>query len=232
MPKRRPLVCQHLENVSRKVLEKHQTVIRHLMRGRHGVYALYRGRSLYYVGLATNLNRRLQKHLSDRHEGSWDRFSVYLTIGDEHMKELESLLLRIVKPAGNCRGGEFLKSQDLLPQLEADIRAGQKQELDALVGRQTRAASAAPEPTAPVNGRPPVLARHVSGRMRIKGRFRNRTLRAWVRRDGSIRYDGQVFNSPSTAAARACGRRRCNGWQFWTYERAPGDWVRLTELRR
>jgi len=23
----------------------------------------------------------------------------------------------------------------------------------------------------------------------------------------------------------------CNGWKFWNYERAPGDWVRLRTLR-
>ena len=232
MPKRRALLCQHLEHISRSALEKHQTVVRRLIRGRHGIYALYRRERLYYVGLASNLNQRLKRHLSNRHGGSWDRFSVYLTIGDDHMKELESLLLRIVKPVGNCRGGEFARSQDLLPQLEDDIRASQKRELDALVGRRANATPRPRQPAAPLTGRQPVLAEHVSSRMRIKGRFKNRTHRAWVRRDGSIRFDGQVYNSPSTAAARACGRDRCNGWRFWTYERAPGDWVRLTELRR
>jgi type I restriction-modification system DNA methylase subunit len=34
---------------------------------RHGVYALYRGNRLYYVGLASNLRSRLNTHLRDRH---------------------------------------------------------------------------------------------------------------------------------------------------------------------
>ena len=27
-------------------------------------------------------------------------------------------------------------------------------------------------------------------------------------------------------------RKTGNGWTFWRYERAPGDWVLLDELRR
>lgn len=55
--------------------------------------------------------------MKDRHYGSWDRFSVYLTLRDEHIRELESLLLRIVKPQGNKQGGKFVKSQNLHPVL-------------------------------------------------------------------------------------------------------------------
>jgi len=100
MPKRTPLVCQHLENIARQALEKYQDIIRNYVRHRHGVYALYRREKLYYVGLASNLRTRLSHHLKDRHGHSWDRFSVYLTIGDNHLRELESLLLRIVKTPG------------------------------------------------------------------------------------------------------------------------------------
>jgi hypothetical protein len=94
MARNAPLVCQHLENISRQALEKYQHIIRQYVRNRHGVYALYRRNKLYYVGLATNLRTRLAHHLKDRHGHSWDRFSVYLTIVDSHLRELESLLLR------------------------------------------------------------------------------------------------------------------------------------------
>ena len=79
MPKRTPLVCQHLENISRDVLEQHQEIVRKYVRHRQGVYALYRRGKLYYVGLASNLRGRLAHHLKDRHHGSWARFSVYLS---------------------------------------------------------------------------------------------------------------------------------------------------------
>jgi hypothetical protein len=42
MAKRKPLVSQHLENISRDALEKYQNIIRRYVRRRQGVYALYR----------------------------------------------------------------------------------------------------------------------------------------------------------------------------------------------
>src|SRR5436189_827854 len=107
MRRRRSLVCQHLENISRKALEKYQDVIKDYVRHRQGVYALYRKEKLYYVGLAGDLRWRLKQHLKDHHGQSWDRFSVYLTIGDQHLKELECLILRITKPRGNKVKGNF-----------------------------------------------------------------------------------------------------------------------------
>src|SRR3974377_2033648 len=98
MPKSPQLVCQHLENISRDALEKYQDIVRRYVLHRQGVYALYRRGKLYYVGLSSDLRCRLNKHLKDRHEHSWDRFSVYLTIGSRHLRELESLLLRVFKP--------------------------------------------------------------------------------------------------------------------------------------
>lgn len=55
------LVCQHLENISRKALENYQNIIKEYVKGRHGVYALYRKGNLYYVGLASNLRNRLKQ---------------------------------------------------------------------------------------------------------------------------------------------------------------------------
>ena len=95
------LVCQYLENISRKALEKYQDIIKKYVRDRHGVYALYRKNKLYYVGLASNLRSRLRHHLRDRHADAWDSFSVYLTIGGQHLHELETLLLRIIDRKGN-----------------------------------------------------------------------------------------------------------------------------------
>lgn len=45
------LVFQHLENVSRDALEKHQKIFKQYVRRRNGVYALCRKEKLYYVAL-------------------------------------------------------------------------------------------------------------------------------------------------------------------------------------
>jgi hypothetical protein len=56
------LVCQHLENISRRALENYQNIIKEYVKGLHGVYALYRKNNLCYVGLASNLRNRLTTH--------------------------------------------------------------------------------------------------------------------------------------------------------------------------
>jgi len=137
MAKRAQLVSQHLENISHEALSKYQDVIRSYVRGRQGIYALYRKNELYYVGLAGNLRSRLRSHLRDRHKKLWDRFSVYLTIGDSHLKELESLILRTVKPVGNHQSGKFIKSENLRGKLSRDLRARQRQEINWVIGRST-----------------------------------------------------------------------------------------------
>ena len=225
MKRNAQLVCQHLENISREALEKYQTVIRQFVRGRHGIYALYRHDRLYYVGLATDLRTRLKQHLRDRHADSWDRFSVYLTIGDQHLRELEALILRTVMPEGNKQKGKFAKSENILSRFLCCCN----EEIQDLVGARNPVCrkSARKKP----NGRSPVLAKYISAAFPIRVRFKGKLIRAQVRRDGTIRFNGKIYNSPAGAGAAACKRVSCNGWTFWTYERAPGDWVPLDALR-
>ena len=112
-PKKTFLVSQYLERVSYKALERYQDLLQDFTRRRNGVYALYRGDRLYYVGLARDLRSRVNQHLKNRHRGAWDRFSMYLTIGDDHIRELESLVLRIVRTKGNKQIGKFKRAEDL-----------------------------------------------------------------------------------------------------------------------
>src|SRR5687768_7340745 len=230
MPKQTQLVCQQLENISSRVLEEYQDIIKQYIRGRNGVYALYKGEKLYYVGLATNLRGRLKQHLKDRHRGAWDRFSVYLTIGDRHIKEMESLLLRITRPAGNKQIGKFARCENLVRQFARDIKTLQREELTSILGVKRKA----------VAGRDsaddrPVLAPYVRDirRHRLRGRHKGKFIRARVRSNGMITiwgHPGRKFNSPSLAAIHVL-KRNANGWQFWRYERSPGEWVPLTQLR-
>jgi hypothetical protein len=228
MAKRISLVCQQLENISRQALERYQDIIRRYVRQRHGVYALYRRGKLQYVGLASNLRSRLGHHLRDRHQDSWDRFSVYLTIGDTHLKELEALILRIVKPVGNKVKGKFAKCEDIRKKFAREVRLHQRNELRSLLGK----GGAEEESKEEVQElRKPVMASYVNTPMKLRALFKGKTLVASVRRDGLIRFKGKFYTSPSLAAAAACKRATCNGWTFWKYERAPGDWVLLKELR-
>ncbi len=230
MPKRQPLVCQHLENVSRDVLEENEEIVRQYVRHRQGVYALYRRNKIYYVGLAGNLRSRLAHHLKDRHHDSWDRFSVYLTIGDSHLRELESLILRIVKPPGNKQKGKFAKSEDLRRRFKRDWHREMRRRLEDMLGK-LHGLGPRKQQVNKREGRKPVLLEYIDGPMTLRARHKGKTFSASVRKSGLIWFAGKRFTSPSLAGAHAV-KRHCNGWTFWQYERAPGDWVALDSLRK
>ena len=224
------LVSQHLESVSREALEKYQDIIKNYVRGRHGIYALFRRNRLYYVGLASNLRNRLKHHLKDRHTHTWDRFSVYLTIKDEHLHELEALVLRIASPKGNRQTGKLVRSQDLRPEFKRAINRYYQKEIKFIFGQSEKDTVEKVETKVKV-GRKPVLAPYVNKKFKIRLRYKGKLYRATVRRDGAIFYKGKVYNSPS-AAAKAIIGHAADGWTIWTYERAPGDWSALDFLRK
>ena len=230
MAKSEHLVCQHLENISSDALEKYQKIIRQYVRRRSGIYALYRGDRLYYVGLASNLRSRLKGHLKDRHRNLWDRFSVYITIGDQHIKELESIVLRISKPKGNKVKGKFKRSENLRRLFAKDIRRLQKDEFNQILGREMTKLVLDGKSR---KGRKATLAKYVQKRLKIRAKYKGKIYKGRVCRDGMILFNKRKFSSPSIAAKPIVAKGTAiNGWYFWEYERAPGDWAPLNELRR
>jgi hypothetical protein len=217
MAKRRQpkLVTQYLENLSSEGLEAHADIVRKFAKQRMGVYALYRRGKLYYAGLASDLQWRLKNHLKDRHKNRWDTFSVYLTIGDEHLRELESLILHVMQPPGNKQLGRFSGAQDLYREFNRQIANKQRAERARLFGREVCTAEGA--------GR---LKRGVI----IRARYQGKLVWARMRKDRRIRCKGKLYSSPS-AAATAIRKHPTNGWSFWEYLRGPGDWVPIDKLR-
>ncbi len=223
------LVSQHLENISRQALENYQGILKEYVKGRHGVYALYRNGNLYYVGLASNLRNRLKAHLKDRHAQTWDSFSAYLTIKDSHLHELETLILKIASPKGNKISGNFIKAQNLKPIFKKAVTKAQQKELVKL-GLKKIAEPVKPKATAQKDSKA-VLAPYVKVRFEIRSWYKGKLYKATVRKDGTILYKGVSYNSSSMAAV-AITKRAMNGWVTWRYERAPGDWVVLDVLRK
>lgn len=209
------LVCQHLEDISREALEKHQKIIKQYVRRRNGVYALYKKRKLYYVGLAKNLRSRLKSHLHDRHGNSWDRFSVYLTIGEQHLRELESLILRIVQPKGNKQKGKFPKSEDIRRRFSRDVKERLNYEMALMFGKEVKQSK----------------KRSKFKRTRLKGWYKGKEYPALLLKGGKVKYRKRIYKTPSAAASKVL-KGAANGWIFWKYQRAPGDWVTADHLRK
>jgi len=95
----------YLERKRRTLLEKHYGDLKEILPHHRGIYALYRGDRLYYIGIAQNVAGRLRGHLKDKHSRKWDYFSVYACRSLQTIRTLEKLFLRIARPEGNSQRG-------------------------------------------------------------------------------------------------------------------------------
>lgn len=210
-------------------MDDYPDAIRDMIRGQNGIYALYRHDKLYYVGLASNLMARLKSHLKDRHGRAWNRFSVYLTSDDKHMRELEALLLRIVNPQGNRATGRLTGAQNLyniLNEKMSDHDANRRARmLGGSVARRRRKTK-----TAEARGTLTIAGLADRG-IKLRNKYKEKEYTAQLRTDGQINYNGKLYGSPSAAAKAAVGKLR-NGWNFWHYRNEKKKWVKLAKLRK
>ena len=223
----RRLITAHLELVSAKALVDHRAEIKELVKGKPGVYALYRKERLIYVGQAKNLFGRLSAHLRDRHAGTWDRFSAYVTARHDLVHEVEALALRMAYPVANRRLGRFGRSENLLPRLKDKLTASHEARLDGLSGRQ----SARRKSRRAVGNGSRALANLVTRKRQLRGWIGEEEFKGTLNPDGFITVDGEDHASPTGAARAATGRGR-NGWRFWHIKGADREWRPLNTLRR
>jgi exonuclease III len=224
----RRILFDYVEEVSWKTFDAYPQAIREFMKGRTGVYALYRRDRLYYVGLASNMMGRIRAHLRDRHKGLWDRFNVYLTKNDAHMRELEALILRIARPAGNSVSGRFKGATDLHRQLYRAMMAQDAAHHATLLGGRT-ARRIRRKKADQGKGRE-ALAGLVDRRTQIRATYKAILHKAYLRRDGYIKL-GDERHESFTSAARAITGRTVNGWSFWKYKKGT-KWVSVNGLRK
>ena len=236
--RRTRLVIQHLEGIAGAALDEYPEVLKEFIRGRNGVYALYKKERLYYVGLARNLRSRLRHHLRDRHAGRWDRFSIYLTEGDEHLKELESLVLRIAEPRGNRVTGKFLASEDLKRTFKRRLKESWARKFEDMTDWAEPEPQQKPKRSKEGGNE---LAKYVDKRFHIRLRHKGKQYVAHVLRDGRIVFARESpvtstvrkakYPSPSAAAAAVTGHTM-NGWAVWHFWSTEGELVPLDALRK
>jgi hypothetical protein len=234
----RAIVRGYLERINSQVFDRYQRQITDLVGTKHGVYALYRRDKLYYVGLATNLKGRIRHHLRDRHKGKWDRFSLYIIRKDDHIREVESLLMRIAKPPGNRQLGKLGRSKNLLPFLKRTVTSQVKREIEALFKDPARTPTRATRRKATKKAKrvrtrrvQPSLKGLIRAGKRIYATYKGKDYKAVVYGSGKIKLEGEFYETP-TAAAKAIVGRAINGWRFWKYKDGEGNLVRLRNLRK
>lgn len=230
--KSRALVTGYLERIASKAFEEFPKQVTELIGKQHGIYALYKSNRLYYVGLASNIRRRIPQHLRDRHAGKWDRFSLYLVRKVDHIKELESLILRMAAPKGNATGGRLKSAENLEKTLERMMIEERQRQIRQIIGKKPKAKKRrTAKPLSTSKKRLPSLAPYVTERMKLRKEYKGKMYQARVRSDGTINYGGEIYNSPSLAG-RAVTGRATDGWRFWRFRNKDGEWVKLDDLRK
>lgn len=119
------LVKGYLQRKDRKGFELLLPRYKEVIRDSSGIYALYKGNKLYYVGIAKNLLGRVGWHTKDKHKNKWDKVSFFVIDKHRYSKDIETVILRIAEPRGNGTRGKFEKHfelQDKLNKIRREIK--------------------------------------------------------------------------------------------------------------
>jgi predicted XRE-type DNA-binding protein len=96
---------------------------------KQGIYALYDKRDrLYYAGKASDLPKRLNQHLKDRHSDGWERMTLFLVSKSSNVAQLEGLVIAAARPPGNKQKPKI--GQDLRRHLRQYLRRDADAQID------------------------------------------------------------------------------------------------------
>jgi len=232
----RPIVTGYLEKVSSAIFDKYRKVITNMTMGEQGLYALYRKDKLHYVGLASNLRNRIPHHLKDRLKGTWTHFSLYIIRHPDHIKELESLLLRIAYPAGNNIKGKLKRSANFLPILKKKTKEAAIEEWQSIFkgfqqAKKNHKHSCTQKRKLDGQTGRPCKGLFDKGKT-LYAHYKDAKYKAHLYRSGSIKFNGKLYDSPSMAGCAVTGGKTMNGWTFWKVKNGQGEMVKLSEFRK
>ncbi|MCK4642517.1 hypothetical protein KAU32_02645 [bacterium] len=227
------LVIEYVENLSSELLSSNSKIILDFIKGKQGIYSLYKGDKLYYVGLASYMHQRLKQHLNDRHKDEWNKFNIYLTENTDYLKEMESLVLRISTPKGNKQKGKFVAANNLKRKLIQRFREESQKKEKQLFGKKDLNKKSKSCQPIEVNSKRTVneLSKYISKPINIRLSYKGNTYYACILKNGSIKYNDTIYNSPSRAALAIVKQKTINGWTKWKYKNDAGEWVYINKLR-
>ncbi len=229
--KSKPIVEAYLERIGQKVFKDFSSVITGLIRGNQGIYALYKKDKLYYIGLASNLKNRIKHHLNDKHKNYWTHFSLYIISKQEHIKEFESVILRVAYPKGNTVKGKLSRAKNLRPSLKRRLKAEWERQINGIIGgkkkkvvKRTVKKAKAGNDKLPLKG----ALRHYQP---IYANYKGKDYKANVLTSGRIKFNGRLYASPSGAGKAIITKGVVNGWNFWKYKDKSGELRKIADLR-
>ena len=220
------ILTQKLEGISKKIFEKYKKIVIQYIGSKPGVYALYDEKELYYVGRASDLAKRVNNHLKDRHSALWTHFSVYFVKKVQYANDIESVIISIADPKGNKAkpnlGGGEKKLKDILRKA---IEKNHQEELRELgLGKKRKISSKKKSKNRPD------LKNYFRTNIPLMKSYKGKIYKAVLLTSGKIKYNGDLFDSPTATAKKIVDRKIVNGWDFWFIKDSENNWVKLSEL--
>ena len=111
-----------LEHIPHQAFDLLKESIEETMKGKSGIYALYKKDKLVYVGMARSVRGRVKTHTRDKHTNNWDNFSIYLVEDVEILYDIETIISRIADPPENAVRGKIPRMGDFKKILQKEAR--------------------------------------------------------------------------------------------------------------
>ena len=223
------ILTEKLEGISKKIFERYKKKVIQYIGNISGVYALYDEKELYYVGRASDLAKRVNHHLKDRHSALWTHFSVYFTKKVQYANDIEAVIISIAQPKGNKVKPKLGKERKLKDILRKAIQESHQEELKELGLRRKRRVDSKKK-----NKNRPNLKNYFERNKPLMKSYKGKTYKATLLKSGKIKYKNKLYNTP-TSAAQAIVQRHSpnsavNGWNFWFIKDYENNWVKLSDL--
>ena len=102
--KRGSLIQHALEDVKRESFDVIKRELREVLKGRAGIYALYRRNTVVKVGLGTDIFYRVRGHARSN-KINWDTVSFFIIRNIKYLRDVETAVNRIAKPKYSLQKG-------------------------------------------------------------------------------------------------------------------------------
>ena len=191
------MIVYQLHRASIDILLEYEKVLINKIGDKGGIYVLYKGKNIYYIGKATKLKQRIKQHFNDKHKDQWDAFSLYVVSDNKFIPELERILIALIKPSGNSLfyQREIKRSEN---ELKEAIRSIRDEYLDKLFpsGKE-------------VNKSTPFKSKL------LKRTFKGKKYTALLQKDGTVIYNNKKYPSLTAVAKQITKYDRVSGPLFW-----------------
>lgn len=189
------MIPYQLHKASIDVLLEYEEALIDKIGDNGGIYVLYKGKKIYYIGKAIKLKQRIKQHFTDKHKNKWDHFSLYVVSDKKFIPQLERVLIFLIQPIGNklIYQREIKRSEKELKKAISDLV---EKHIDCLFYKEEH--------------------KQKTTKYRVlKRTYKGKVYTAILNRDGTVTYNKKTYSSLTATAKKICKYKAISGPRFW-----------------